>query len=410
MSVEPKIDFQETSPLIVGDDPEAAVMQIVEEAAALDAGDLFLTSELNLVRVSVRVMGAMRVLHDLRIADGRRCMNFLKTAAEMDLSEKRRPADGRWVYEGPGGRRRDLRINTIPTLHGEDFSIRLLGRDRRGDGFDDLGLEKHQLRELLSILQTPGGLLLVTGPSGAGKTTTLYACLRHLNDGRRKLNTIEDPIECEIPGVRQSQVEQTIGLDFPELLRSVLRQSPDVILIGEIRDKVTAQTAIRAANSGHLVLATMHAPVAAGAVRAMLNYEVHPHFLASSLLGVVSQRLVRVLCQHCRLAVDVSHAPRMFDDVRPWLAPGQGSVIYGPRGCEHCRDGFSAQTGIFELLAITPRLRKLIAEQAADEELTQAAEEAGYTNFRRAGLLKVAQGVTSLEELMRVIPGEYLSA
>lgn len=408
MAIEEPIDFRER-PLPIDDDPETAVMQIVDEAAALAASDIFFVTDPDSVHVLVRHMGSMRKLHTLSLADGRRCMNYIKTASDMDLSEKRRPSDGRWVFVGPSGIRRDLRINTIPTLHGEDFSLRMLGRVGQSDDFESLGLEKQQLRDLLNMLQTPGGLILVTGPSGAGKTTTLYACLHYLNDGKRKLNTIEDPIECEIPGVRQSQVDVSIGLDFPDLLRSVLRQAPDVILIGEIRDKVTAQTAIRAANSGHLVLATMHAPVTAGAIRAMLNYDVHPHFLASSLLGVVSQRLVRVLCPKCHVPIDVSEAPDAFADVSAWLLPGQGKTIYGPKGCEDChRVGFSTRTGIFEVMNIGARMRGLIADMAAERVIADEALRDGMIDFRRAGLLKVAQGVTSMEELMRVIPAEYL--
>lgn len=259
------------------------------------------------------------------------------------------------------------------------------------------------------MLNSPGGLILVTGPSGAGKTTTLYACLHYLNNGSRKLNTIEDPIESEISGVRQSQVETSIGLDFPDLLRSVLRQSPDVILIGEVRDKVTAQTAIRAANSGHLVLASMHAPTTTGAVQALLNYEVHPHFLASSLLGIVSQRLVRVLCGKCRQAIDVAGAPQMFDDVRQDLLPGQGQTIYGSKACDDCRQtGFATRTGVFEVMNASAKMRNLISNMAGEREVFDEAVRHGMRDFRRSGLLKVAQGVTSMEELLRVIPAEYL--
>lgn len=411
MAIDEAIDFQERLRLEIDDDPGTAVKQIIEQAAALTASDVFLVADADSVQVLVRHMGTMRRLHTLGLADGKRCMNYIKTSAEMDLNEKRRPTDGRWVFTGPSGLRRALRINTIPTLHGEDFSMRMLGRDHLGNDLASLGLGKQQSRDLLSMLQTPGGLILVTGPSGAGKTTSLYSCLHYLNDGKRKINTIEDPIECELPGVRQSEIDSAVGLDFPDLLRSVLRQAPDVILIGEIRDKITAQTAIRAANSGHLVLATMHAPVTSAAIRAILNYDVQSHFLASSLLGVMSQRLVRVLCTHCRQQIDVSEAPEMFADVRSSLLPDQGRSIYGPRGCETCGGvGFSTRTGVFEVMNVTPRIRSLIAGMADEKTLTEEAIRGGMVDFRRAGLLKVAQGVTSMEELMRVIPAEYLGA
>jgi general secretion pathway protein E len=401
------IEFE--SFVAVGDDPETAVRRFVEEAVAMRAADLFLTSDADGVTILVRHLGSSRVLHQLSTVDGRRCMNFIKTAAAMDLSERRRPSDGRWIFQTEEGERRDVRINTIPTLHGEDFSLRLLGRGRYAAGIDGLGLAPPQQRELAAMLRSPGGLILVTGPSGAGKTTTLYACLRMLADGRKKLNTIEDPIECELEGVRQSQVDPAIGLDFPDLLRSVLRQAPDVIMIGEIRDKTTAQTAIRAANSGHLVLATMHAPVAAASVRAMLNYEVHPQFLSSCLLGVVTQRLVKVLCPRCRTAVDVSAAPLAFDEVRRWLTDGQGSAIYAARGCEGCDgEGFLDRTGLYEVLSVDGGVRARIAEAATDRAIQEEALKRGMIDFRLAGLLKVAQGVTSMEELFRVIPAEHL--
>jgi len=401
------VEFHEI--VSVGDNPEAAVKHFVDQAAAMRASDLFLTSEAAGVQVRVRHMGVMRTLHEFNATDGRRCMNYVKIAAGMDLSERRHPADGRWVYYNADGVRRYLRINTIPTLYGEDFCLRLLGRSQAGIDLGELGFSRTQVRDLQSMLRNPGGLILITGPTGAGKTTTLYGCLHFLNDGEKKLNTIEDPIECEIAGVRQSQVEAAHKLDFPELLRSVLRQAPDVIFIGEIRDAVTAQTAIRAANSGHLVVATMHAPVAVAAVRAILNFDVHPHFLASCLLGVVTQRLVRVLCPRCRAAIDVSSSPLSFEEIRPWMYDGEGTVIYGHVGCEGCsHTGYLDRTGLFEMLMVNGQIRRLIADGQDDKEIFDEAVRHGMTDFRRSALLKVAQGVTTLEELFRVIPAEYL--
>jgi type II secretory ATPase GspE/PulE/Tfp pilus assembly ATPase PilB-like protein len=265
------------------------------------------------------------------------------------------------------------------------------------------------LPTLIAMLHSPGGLILVTGPTASGKTTTMYAGLHYLNDGSRKINTIEDPIEYAVDGIRQSQVNPQIEVDFPELLRSVLRQSPDVIMIGEIRDMVTAQTAVRAANSGHLVLATLHAPTAAGAVQSMLNLGVQPHFFASSLRGVIAQRLVRTLCPKCRVGLDLSEAPMTFDDVRPWLGQYDGRQLFTATGCDQCgKSGYAGRTGVFEVLNVTPTIRRLVNAHAPSKELEQQAVGEGMFEFRRAGLLKVAQGQTNTEEIVRVVPAEYL--
>jgi type II secretory ATPase GspE/PulE/Tfp pilus assembly ATPase PilB-like protein len=327
----------------------------------------------------------------------------------MNLGQKMRPEDGRWVYPRPGGQAVDLRMSSIPTLYGEDMAIRILSRDLRLMDLENLGLGRHDLGNLQTMLRSPSGLILVTGPAGAGKTTTLYACIHRLNDGARRINTIEDPVEYALPGIRQSQVNPRINLDFPELLRSVLRQSADVILVGEIRDPVTAETTVRAAKSGMLVLATLHAPTAPAAIDSMYALGVHPYFLASSLLGVLAQRLVRTLCPACKLPVDISESPQTFDDVRRWLAPDQGQAIYAAAGCPACRqEGYTGRTGVFEVLRVSREFRQRIAEQRTTRELRDQAVREGMLDVRRSALLKVAEGLTSTEEIMRAIPAEHL--
>ncbi len=255
---------------------EEAAHAVIERAAALQASDLYLDSEEHHVLVAVRHLGVVRKVTQVSLEQGRRMITHLKALAGADIAEKRKPQDGRLVHRLAGGRMLDLRVSSIPTLFGEDIDVRLLDRDTRRLALEELGMTPRESQHVLAMLNNPGGLILVTGPTGAGKTTTLYAFLHYLNDGRRKINTIEDPIEYAMPGVRQSQVILKHGVDFPEMLRGVLRQSPDVIMIGEIRDAVTAQTAVRAANSGHLVLATLHAPVAAAGVQSMLNLGAPP--------------------------------------------------------------------------------------------------------------------------------------
>ena len=353
------------APDIAGLLPEPAVAGLIDHAARIGASDLFFSYHENHVAVSVRHLGIVRLVTVLATDHGRRCTSYIKAMAGMDLAEQRRPLDGRWVREhdtflfgdddededdpddeddeeiwpelrtkrrrpsGTGAGRIDLRVSTIPTLHGEDMAIRLLVGAPQVTVLDQLGMSPRERGELAAMLDIPGGLILVSGPTGSGKTTTLYACLRHLNSGERKIHTIEDPIEYAIPGLRQSQINLKADVGFPELLRSVLRQAPDVILIGEIRDATTAEIAIRAANSGHLVLASVHAPSAPGAVQSLLALGVSPHFLSSSLQGVIAQRLVRTLCPACKAAFDLDEPPRTFDEVRDWLEPHEGRSLHG---------------------------------------------------------------------------------
>jgi type II secretory ATPase GspE/PulE/Tfp pilus assembly ATPase PilB-like protein len=389
--------------------PEDVVHRLITHAAKLGASDLFFCTNEDSVSVLVRHLGTIRPVTRLTADGGRRALAHIKANSGMDVAEKRRPLDGRWVMAREDGPDLDIRISTLPTLHGEDFTLRLLDRQTRLIALDKLGLFRRDYNQLLSMLGNPGGLILVTGPTGSGKTTTLYACLHHLNDGQRKLNTIEDPVEYQLIGVRQSQVNPRIDLNFADLLRSTLRQAPDVIMIGEVRDAETAQVAVRAANSGHLVLATLHAPVAAGAVPSMLNLGVHPHFLASSLLGVLAQRLVRVLCDKCKAGFDLDAAPHTFDEVRKHLGPDEGKKLYGPVGCAACRRiGFSGRTGVFEMLSVSPGVRRLIMERATSQTIRQKAIDEGMVEFRHSALLKVAQGQTTIEEVFRSIPTEYL--
>ncbi|HZL90494.1 MAG TPA: ATPase, T2SS/T4P/T4SS family, partial [Pirellulaceae bacterium] len=324
------IDFRPTA--LADLEPSQALTAIIEQAAELRASDLFLMSEESALTVAVRRLGHVERFASVPRDQGRQLISYLKAQAGIDIAERRRPQEGRWIFDRPEGPI-DLRINIIPTLHGEDLSARLLDRKFGLKKLDDIGLTRGDYTKVTALLTSPSGLILVTGPTGTGKTTTLYACLQHLNNGTRKINTLEDPIEYQLTGVRQSQVNSKLGVDFADMLRHVLRQAPDVIMIGEIRDEETANTAVRAANSGHLVLATMHAPVAAGAVQSMRALGAHPFFLSSSLLGTIAQRLVRVLCPSCRVAYDISESPETFAEIRDLLEPGLGSFIYGPSGC-----------------------------------------------------------------------------
>jgi general secretion pathway protein E len=390
---------------------EHAVIKLIEYAASLGASDLFFATDDEQVRVQVRRLGLVQAISIVSAELGRRMLSHIRACSGMDLSEKRRPLDGRWIYRQDDGAVIDLRISMIPTIHGEDLALRLLIRESRLLTIDNVGLTGQQMDHLTGMLESPSGLVLLTGPTGSGKSATLYACLQRLNNGQRKINTIEDPIEYDIPGLRQSQINQAIGLGFPELLRSVLRQSPDVIMIGEIRDPETADTAVRAANSGHLVLATIHASAAAGAVQSMRALGVHPHFLATALRGVASQRLVRTLCPHCRISFDLSHVPTAFEDVRLWLKGDDGRSLWAPRGCEICTgSGYTGRIGVFEVMAISETIRKLIAEGRPTCEIRAQATAERMLGFRQAALIKVAKGLTCTEEILRIIPPEQMLA
>jgi type II secretory ATPase GspE/PulE/Tfp pilus assembly ATPase PilB-like protein len=388
--------------------PGRAFGEIVAHAVELNASDLFFLSEEAAVRVALRRMGRLETMFALTLDIGRNILNVMKADSGIDLGDRRRPHEGRFI-QVLGDHSVDLRINIIPTLHGEDVAVRIHDSKSGLRSLEQIGFLRSELSRMQSILENSSGLVLVTGATATGKTTTLYACLQHLNNGTRKINTLEDPVEYVLPGLRQSQVHQKIGLDFPELLRNILRQSPDVIMVGEIRDEETAATAVRAANSGTLVLSTLHAPIAAGAVQSMLALNVNRYFLSNCLLGVVAQRLVRTLCPDCRVPYDITESPGTFADIRPLLEQGQGDYIFGNGACAKCQyRGFNGRTAIVEFMTFNRRMRELVANGCSAEEIQQAAIEHGMIEFKRAAMVKVAQGVTTTEEILRELPAEQL--
>jgi type II secretory ATPase GspE/PulE/Tfp pilus assembly ATPase PilB-like protein len=388
--------------------PEATVAHLVEHASVIGASDLFLVTNEQHVAALVRHLGILRTISVLGAEHGKRCIAHIRNVAGMEPAEKRRCADGRWiVHVSALDEEVDLRINAIPTLHGEDLAMRLLSRRSSIFALANLGMTGDQLSAYQSMLSNPSGLILITGPTGSGKTATLYSSLLTLNDGRRKINTIEDPVEYSIEGLRQSQVNPVLNLTFSTLLRSILRQGPDVIMIGEIRDEETAQIAVRAANSGMVVFATLHAGSAVGAIQSMRGLGTNPRFLATALRGVVAQRLVRTLCLKCRVGFDITDAPDTFDDLKQHLKPSEGKALYAAKGCDECgQTGYSARTGIFELLPVGAQIRHMIGENAAARDIRDKAVSQHMLEFRRSAMLKVARGETSTEEVFRVIPSE----
>jgi type II secretory ATPase GspE/PulE/Tfp pilus assembly ATPase PilB-like protein len=396
---------------------EAAADKTIAHAVAEKASDLMLLAHQDYYALQIRQLGVIRPVSIVSKDLGKRFGQYIKAQAGMDVAEHRHPHDGRWIYDDlleegeetddTADRAVDLRISSIPTMHGEDMVIRLLSRRTGLFNLDDIGLSKKELGDVKLMLDSPGGLILCCGPTGSGKTATLYAALDYLNDNTNKINTIEDPIEFAIEGLRQSQINHTVGIHFAELLRGVLRQSPDVIMIGEIRDKETATTAVHAANSGHIVLSTIHAPVAAAAVESMRSLGVNNHFLATALRGVISQRLVRTLDPERRVEYDISHAPEIFEPITHLLDDIDGKTFYAP-GASEDHTGYDAQTGVFEVMTMSTALRQLVSNGADTNHLRKQAGEEGMLDFKSNALLKVAQGKTSIEEVFRVIPAEYL--
>ena len=397
-------DFElDLNPLTVED----AAARVIDKAASMNASDLFVFSQADYFAIHIRHLGRVRKLGIVSSDKGRRIVQHFKVIAEMDVAEHRRPLDGRFMHESEDESigTVDLRVNAIPTMHGEDLALRLLLRDAKRLQLDQLGMTSKQLGEYRAMIEGPGGLVLCVGPTGSGKTTSLYAAIEHLNDGSRKINTIEDPIEYGVEGVRQTQIAPSIGVGFAEMLRGVLRQSSDVIMVGEVRDEATAETAVRAANAGRLVLATVHANVATAAVETMLNFGVNPHFLAAGLRGVIAQRLIRTLDPDTRVEVDLSDYDELFEPIRDQLEDKPqlfAADVTAPN------EGYKSQTGVFEVFRVHADTRRLINDAADSATLRQKAIDEGMLDFRRSALHKAAQGITSLEEIFHIIPFEFL--
>jgi len=295
--------------------PEEVLISLVDFAADLGASDIFFSTNEHDVAVTVRHLGMIKFVTSMSRGAGIRCIAHIRAMSGMRFGEKRHPQDGRWMVRRSGGSAIDLRLNTMPTLYGECVAMRILKRDSTLQQLDALGLTNVQLGTLTNLLDRSSGLILVTGPTGSGKSTTMYACLHYLNSGTRKIHTIEDPIEYSVPGLHQTQLDEK-GASMAELLRGVVRQGPEVIMIGEVRDKASAETAVRAASSGQLVLATVHAPVAASAIQSMIGMGISPYFLCTSLSAVVGQRLVRTLDERTRIPIDLTGAPLGLTDVQ----------------------------------------------------------------------------------------------
>jgi len=356
---------------------------LLTQAAKDGASDIHIEPYERSSSVRFRVDGTLREVVQPNKALHAALISRLKIMAELDIAEKRLPQDGR-ISLRIGGRAIDVRVSTLPNAHGERAVLRLLDKgDSSKFTLESLGMSGETLRRFRDLVAQPHGIVLVTGPTGSGKTTTLYAGLSQVDTGTTNVLTVEDPIEYELPGIGQTQVNARIELSFAKALRAILRQDPDVIMIGEIRDYETAQIAIQASLTGHLVLATLHTNDAPSAVTRLTDMGIEPFLLSSSLLGVLAQRLVRKLCPVCRKQDERGH--------------------WHPVGCPECgMTGYKGRTGVYELMVADDRIQGLIHSRSAESQLFVAAEQAGMKTMREDGQRLVEAGITSLEELLRV--------
>jgi len=325
----------------------------------------------------------------------------IKILANMNIAERRLPQDGRFRLEYEG-KAVDFRVSTLPTAHGENIVLRLLDSSRTILGFKDLGMNDELIEDFRAILHKPHGIILVTGPTGSGKSTTLYAALRELDSPEKNIITLEDPIEYHLDTIRQSQVNPKIGMTFANGLRAILRQDPDIIMVGEIRDYETAEIAIKAALTGHLVLSTLHTNDAAGAVTRLIDMGVEPFLVASAVQGVLAQRLVRKVCKFCLHEYQPDRKLVKFF-VGATNGNGDGHHFLRGKGCPRCKNtGYKGRIGIYELLKMDDPLRELVAKHVSSNEITAAAKKRGMKSMIMDGLDKVDSGITTIEEVFRV--------
>lgn len=376
------------------------VQQLFEQAVACKASDLHFEPYEHHYRVRMRIDGELREMATPAMALKDRLSSRIKVLARLDIAERRLPQDGRMKLQLSNGRELDLRVSTLPTLFGEKLVIRILDSAQAQLDLGLLGYEPEDLARLTQAIHRPNGMVLVTGPTGSGKTQSLYACLNRLNTAEVNIATVEDPCEIQLQGINQVNVQDKPGLSFAMALRAFLRQDPDILMVGEVRDLETANIAIQAAQTGHLVLSTLHTIDAPSALVRLRNMGTASYNIAASVSLVTAQRLVRCLCVHCkapgRLASDVLYqagwpaAWRVADAVE----------VFSPVGCAHCHKGFSGRTGIFQVMPVSEDMQQLILHDAGSLALRQQAQREGVATLRIAGLRKVLSGITSLDEVL----------
>jgi general secretion pathway protein E len=386
---------------------EAPVIKLVNQfilrAAEAGASDIHIEPFESQLKIRYRIDGMLRDIDAPPMSMAAAVVSRVKIMANLDIAERRLAQDGRF-RQRVRGVEYDFRVSTVPTMHGESVVMRLLKRDQSAHEFEALGFSQQQADGVREILANPHGILLVTGPTGSGKSTTLYAALNHMNDPERMIITIEDPVEYNIPGINQMQVKPQIGLTFAYALRSIVRQDPDVIMIGEMRDSETARIAVQSALTGHLVLSTLHTNDAPSSVMRLIDMGIQDYLLTSAVNAVLAQRLVRKLCEHCREA----YTP-LDEVIGRWdleRLSGSGTIsLYRATGCDRCNQtGYDGRTAILELLRIDDSIKGLVLASADATAIRQQATADGMETMITDGLRKSLSGVTTLEEVMRVAP------
>lgn len=375
---------------------------IVTQAISERASDIHIEPQAERVRVRFRIDGVLREGLSLPKEIQPSLISRFKIISGMDIAEKRLPQDGRFslVVEG---RAYDFRVSTYPSVFGEKVVMRILDKTSILRGLDKLGMLPHTLERFERIIHQPWGIILVTGPTGSGKSTTLYSVLNRLNTGEQNIVTLEDPVEYELPGIIQAQVNYKAGFTFAEGLRSILRQDPDIIMVGEIRDKETALLATEAALTGHLVLSTLHTNDAPSSISRLIEMGIEPFLIASTVIGVLAQRLMRVICPYCKEAYEVSGEALKSMDIGDY-EEREVYTFYRSRGCDKCRQtGYIGRTGVFELMIVDDAIRDLILKRAPAHTIRETAMKEGMKSLKEDAFEKVLLGITSWEELIRVV-------
>lgn len=390
----------ETEDLMEQED-DAPIIRLINalltEAVKLNASDIHIeTFEKRLV-VRFRVDGVLREIVQPKRALAPLLVSRIKVMSRLDIAEKRVPQDGR-ISLRVAGREIDVRVSTMPSSNGERIVLRLLDKQAGRLNLTHLGMERNDLDRLSNIIEKPHGIILVTGPTGSGKTTTLYASLSQLNDKSRNILTVEDPIEYQLEGIGQTQVNTKVDMTFAKGLRAILRQDPDVVMIGEIRDLETAEIAVQSSLTGHLVLSTLHTNSAVGSITRLHDMGIEPFLLSSSLLGLLAQRLVRVLCDSCKTGYTPDESECRLLGIDPATSP----TLYRANGCEECNHlGYHGRTGIYELITFDDELRTMVHNGASEQELAAHARKSGGS-IRDDGVRNVLEGKTTVEEVLRV--------